>query len=106
VALGCVALSVILLMAPAAVHRIAFGGEDDPEFLSIGSAFVIAAPVPLAFGIAFDTYVATAHALESPAAGTLFAAFAIIVLAVLWYAYPLMLRHRYVAGRAGAQRTV
>src|SRR5205823_11846413 len=55
IALLCVALTVILLMAPAALHRLSFGGEDAPEFLTIGSAFVIAAPVPLALGIALDT---------------------------------------------------
>ena len=58
IALLCVALAVILLMAPAALHRLSFGGEDAPEFVKIGSAFVIAAPVPLALGIALDTFVA------------------------------------------------
>jgi Family of unknown function (DUF6328) len=93
-ALGCVALAVILLMAPAALHRIAFGGEDDPEFLAIGSVFVIVAPIPLALGIALDTYVAIAHALESRMLGALLAAATTVVLAALWYAYPLMLRQR------------
>jgi hypothetical protein len=98
-ALGCVALAVILLMAPAALHRIAFAGEDDPEFLAIGSVFVIAAPVPLALGIALDTYVATAHALESRMLGSLIAAATTVVLAALWYAYPLMLRQRQPVAR-------
>jgi hypothetical protein len=37
-ALCAVALSVLLLMTPAAVHRIAFQGEDDASFFRIGSA--------------------------------------------------------------------
>jgi hypothetical protein len=45
----------VLLMAPASIHRIAFSGEDDPTFLKIGSVFVVAAPLPLALGIALDT---------------------------------------------------
>jgi hypothetical protein len=31
-ALAAVALSVVLLMTPAALHRLAFHGEDDPDF--------------------------------------------------------------------------
>ena len=34
--LCAVALAVTLLMTPAALHRIAFGGEDDPAFFRIG----------------------------------------------------------------------
>ena len=52
-------------MAPAALHRLSFGGEDAAEFVKIGSAFVIAAPAPLALGIAFDTFVASSEALVS-----------------------------------------
>jgi hypothetical protein len=60
VSLCAVALAVILLMTPAALHRITFAGEDTPRFFRIGSVFVIAAPLPLALGIAGDLYVATA----------------------------------------------
>src|SRR5262249_49489402 len=48
VALILVALAVILLMAPAAFHRIAFAGEDNEDFHRIGSWFIVAATVPLA----------------------------------------------------------
>ena len=41
-------------MTPAALHRIAFHGEDDVSFFRIGSALVIAASIPLAIGIAAD----------------------------------------------------
>lgn len=46
-ALCCIALGIILLMAPAAQHRISFGGEDSADFLKIGSVFIIAAPYRL-----------------------------------------------------------
>src|SRR6202023_3395269 len=36
-ALCCIGLAVILLMAPASIHRIAFGGEDDPAFVKVAS---------------------------------------------------------------------
>lgn len=91
-ALCCVALTVVLLMAPASLHRIAFGGEDDPQFLTIGSLFVIAAPLPLAIAIALDTHVAAGRALSSSAAPLALAAAAVVVLLGLWYAYPLWRR--------------
>src|SRR5205807_1865694 len=63
-ALCCIALAVILLMAPASLHRISFGGQDDPDFVKIANFFVIAAPLPLTLGIALDTYVAAGRALQ------------------------------------------
>jgi hypothetical protein len=93
-ALCCVALAVILLMAPAAFHRISFAGEDDPAFLRLGSAFVIAAPAPLAAAIALDTYVAVRRALDSAPTALILAACALIVLLGLWYGYPLLRRER------------
>jgi Family of unknown function (DUF6328) len=91
-ALGCIALSIIILMAPAALHRISFNGEDSPKFLRIGSVFVISAPLPLALGIAFDIYVATVSALESNLLAEIIAAVTIIALTLLWYAYPIWRR--------------
>ena len=63
-ALCCVGFAVILLIAPAALHRISFAGEDTADFLRLGSAFVIAAPAFLAVGIAGDLFVATFQAAE------------------------------------------
>jgi hypothetical protein len=92
VALCCVGLSIILLMAPASLHRIAFSGQDHPDFVKIGSLFVIAAPLPLAFGIAFDVYVAASRALGSEANGAWLGLAAIIVLIAAWYGYPVWRR--------------
>ena len=66
VSLGSIALAIILLMAPAAFHRIAFGGENTEGFFRIGSRLVIASALPLALGISGDLYVAASLALSSP----------------------------------------
>jgi Family of unknown function (DUF6328) len=87
-ALCCIGLAVVLLIAPASVHRIAFGGQDDPDFLKIGSLFVIAAPLPLAIGISLDTYVAAGRALQSDTAALLLAAAALIAPLIFWYVLP------------------
>ena len=91
-ALCCIGLAVILLIAPASIHRIAFGGEDDPVFLKVASRFVVAAPLPLALGIALDTFVATSRALGSYRAASLLSLVAIVVLLGTWYVYPFAKR--------------
>lgn len=87
-ALCCLGLAVLLLMAPASLHRIAFNGEDDPQFVAIGSWFVTVAPLPLAFAIALDTYIAAGRALQSQAVAIALAIVAIVVLLGAWYGYP------------------
>jgi hypothetical protein len=93
-ALCCVALTVILLITPASVHRIGYGGENSERFLRLGSGLVIAAAVPLAAGIAGDIYVAVTKALNWPQAGILVAAATAALLAGMWLIYPTLLRHR------------
>src|SRR5262249_13681369 len=88
VALCCIGLVVLFLMAPASLHRIAFDGEDDPQFVQLGSWFVCA-PLPLALGIALDTYVAAGPAVQSPSTAVALAAAAIAALLGAWYAYPI-----------------
>jgi hypothetical protein len=93
VALCCVTLAIILLMAPAAFHRIAFDGQNNEAFYRLGSRFVIAAAAPLAVGITSDFYVAVARALQSPFLGTAMAVTIGTVLAMLWFVHPMVLRH-------------
>jgi hypothetical protein len=91
-ALISVAFAIILLMTPAALHRISFRGEDTDRFFRTGSWFVVAAPVPLALGIAADLYVATSKATESTFLGMVLALGIFTILAILWYGLPLYLR--------------
>jgi hypothetical protein len=51
---GCVALATILLMTPAARHRLAEGGEDTEAFHRFASRLLLTAMVPLALGIAAE----------------------------------------------------
>jgi hypothetical protein len=67
VALLLVAMTIVLLIAPAAIHRIAFEGADDRRFLRLASRFVTAALIPLALGVASEMYVAGVRLLpDSP----------------------------------------
>lgn len=94
VALALAALSVVLLIAPAAVHRLAFSGEDDARFHQIGAILLSAALIPLSFAIAADCALAAWRLSESPSVSTVTAITAFCLLLGLWYALPLGLRRR------------
>jgi hypothetical protein len=98
-ALCSIAIAVILLMAPAALHRITYRGRNSESFHRTGSAFVVAAAVPLALGISADIFVATAIALDSVAIGAAVAIALAALLAALWFVLPLALRHRHLEPR-------
>ena len=57
VSLFLVAIAVVLLMAPAAYHRIVYAGQVSEDMHRVGSALVTAATVPLALGLAGDVCV-------------------------------------------------
>ena len=103
VALILVALAVILLMAPAAFHRIAFAGEDNEDFHRIGSWFIVAATVPLAGGIAGDVYGVIAKIAETYLVGAAAALVVLIVLMALWYVQPFWLRRKLTRRSAAAR---
>jgi hypothetical protein len=93
IALCCIAIAIILLMAPAAFHRLTFHGENTEPFHRIGSRFVIASAVPLAIGITTDLYVAVTKALYSAVAGAVLATATGALLVTLWFIGPLVHRN-------------
>jgi Family of unknown function (DUF6328) len=94
VSLSAMALAIMLLLTPATIHRITFGGRDSPAFHTIGSTLVTAALVPILLGIATDFYVAVTVMFGDRFLAAVGAVTVGVVLAALWYAIPLMLRFR------------
>lgn len=92
VALACVALAIVLLIAPAAIHRIAFDGEDDERFLRLASRLVTVALIPLALGISTELYVATTRLLPGSSVPLWTGAIGLGCLLGLWYVVPFALR--------------
>jgi len=92
IALCCIVLAVILLMAPAAFHRIAYGGENTEAFYRLGSRLIVVAALPLALGITLDLYVAATRAFATSLPALLTALAVGLVLLVLWGLQPLLLR--------------
>jgi hypothetical protein len=93
-ALCLVAINVILLMTPAALHRLSFNGEDSRTFLRMGSALVIAAPCFLAAGLAAETFVVLQKVFSGATWAAIGAALSFVALISLWYAIPAWLRIR------------
>jgi hypothetical protein len=89
-----VAIAVVLLMAPAAYHRIVYAGEDSNDMYRVGSALVMAATAPLALGLAGDVYVVITKIAASPAAGLAAGSLALVFLIGLWHMYPLLAASR------------
>jgi hypothetical protein len=94
VSLLCVALTVILLMAPAAIHRLSFAGENTVKMLRIGSHLVTAALLPLCLGLSGDIYVAVGKSLGNEALGLAAAGLILSLLLAIWYVWPLAIRAR------------
>ena len=92
--LCAVALAVMLLMTPAAVHRIAFNGADDEGFYRLGSGLVIGAAAPLAIGIAADVAVVFYKITGSDSATAAAGLGAFALLCAVWFAWPAWLRAR------------
>jgi Family of unknown function (DUF6328) len=81
---------MVLLMAPAAYHRIAYEGEVSADILRVGSVLVSAATIPLALRLAGDTYVVIAKIIASSIVAIIAAGVAFTLLIGLWHAYPLV----------------
>ena len=94
VALLCVALSVTLLITPAALHRIVWAGEDSEALLRKGGRITILALLPLALGMAADSYVVLDRMLDSAGPAAVAAALVLLCLIGLWLAWPVAERWR------------
>ncbi|OLE51915.1 MAG: hypothetical protein AUG51_20685 [Acidobacteria bacterium 13_1_20CM_3_53_8] len=87
VSLCFMALSVILLMAPAAYHRIVEEGEDTEHFHRVASSLLIAAMIPLALGISGDFFIVVRKVTESTVGAIAASAVMLLIFYGLWFGY-------------------
>lgn len=88
-ALGCVALSAILLMTPPAFHRLVEKGEATEFFLSLAGRFVLAGMIPLGIGTSLDFFIVAERATRSAQLSAWLAAAVLALFFGLWFAFPL-----------------
>ena len=85
--LAMVALTIVLLMTPAAYHRIVERGEETAHFHHFAGRMLLAAMVPLALGLSGDFFLVARKVTESV---TLAAALGLVLLALfygLWFGF-------------------
>lgn len=97
VALMCVLVAAALVLAPAAIHRVAQPRSVSARFLRQSSALLMGSMPPLAIGTTIDV-VLVAHIIT----GSQLAAFAVggvalIVFVVAWILLPTFARRHFVA---------
>jgi hypothetical protein len=90
--LGMLALVVILLMTPAAYHRIVEKGQDTEHFHRVASRFLIAAMIPLALGICGDLFIVVRKVTESVTTSIIASALALLFFYGIWFGYTIYRR--------------
>jgi hypothetical protein len=103
VSLGLLAITIVLLMAPAAFHRIVEAGQDTERLHRFSTAMLLAALVPLGLGLAGDFYVVTAKVLQSNETALALSAASLVFFFGLWFGLTLALRARGQARRSALQ---
>jgi DMSO reductase anchor subunit len=91
-ALGLNALAIVLLMTPAAYHRIVERGEETEHFHRFASKILVAALVPLALGMAGDVYVVVQKVTDSQLVSVVSALVILAIFWELWFGLPLYRR--------------
>ena len=92
--LGLLAVTIVLLMAPTAFHRIVERGEDTERLHRFSTAMVLAALVPLGLGLSSDFYVVANKVLQAPGLALALAAVSLVFFYGLWFGVTLAVRAR------------
>ena len=100
VSLALTALATVLLITPAAYHRIAERGENTEQFLRFAGRMVVAAMAVLALGISGDVWVVVMKVTHSVLLASVGAAVTLGVFFSFWFGYTLWKRAQDRPGEA------
>jgi hypothetical protein len=92
VSLALVAVSIILLMTPAAYHRIVERGEETEHFHRFASRVLIAAMIPLALGVCGDFFLIVRKVTESTVAAIVAGLMMLLFFYSLWFGFTIYRR--------------
>lgn len=98
VSLVLVALSIVLLMTPAAYHRIVERGEETEHFHRFASRMLIAAMIPLALGVSGDFFIIVRKITASTTSAIASAVVSLLFFYGLWFGFTLYRRNRKRTG--------
>ncbi len=92
--LSLIALTVILLITPAAFHRIAEHGMDSERLVRLTGWFVMGATIPLGAAMAGEVYVVILKVMESFSMAVVAAVGTFVGSMGLWFGFTLLRRDR------------
>ncbi|HEV7511783.1 MAG TPA: DUF6328 family protein [Candidatus Acidoferrum sp.] len=107
VSLSLIAISTILLLAPAPYHRIVERGEETESFYSVASKLTLSSLPPMAAGIAADFFVVVYKISNRYGLSVLAAVLMFCLFCGMWFGYPFYRKHypgRLVSVTSGAIR--
>lgn len=93
-ALLLVTLCVVLLMTPAAFHRIVYRGEESGRLVALASILVTGAMAPLGIALALEAALVSSRALSSTPVAVCVGLGVFCGLALAWLVWPLVARQR------------
>jgi hypothetical protein len=94
-ALALVAIAGCLIMTPAALHRQCGSMEVSERFLRVGGNLLLAAMVPLMFGIGLDFFLIAHMVLGEAEAAAILSVLLVGFLAGCWFVFPRIYRRRF-----------
>jgi hypothetical protein len=89
-----VAVSIGLIMAPAAYHRLAESGRVSSRWIKLASLYIASAMATLMIAVSVDIYVVATMIVNSSVIGVALGALTGCFLGWLWFAVPLMRKSR------------
>jgi Family of unknown function (DUF6328) len=99
IALVAGAVSMSLVMTPAAYHRIAERGRISSRFAQLASWLIAAAMAPLALSIALDALVVSVVIVGNFIVGTLIGASLAVMFLAMWFVWPTLDAQRRLTER-------
>ena len=90
-----VALTIILLMTPAAYHRLVERGEETEHFHRFASRVLIAAMIPLALGLCAELYIVARKVTASDMTALIIALLMLLFFYGLWFGYTFYHRRQH-----------
>ena len=92
VAIVLVTVAIVLVMAPAALHRQTEPQAVSQRFITVSSRLLMASMVPLAVGICLDVYLVARVIVSAPTVAGIVAGLLFGVFIVFWLLLPRALR--------------
>jgi hypothetical protein len=92
IALALVVIAIAVIMTPAAYHRISEPGQVSRKMITFSSRLISTAMIPLAAGLALDTYVVFLATTQSMQLAVCSAIGMLVFFICLWFVFPVLSR--------------